>query len=271
MDPSISPGEFRICGVRIHAMQLDNALAIVQHWMESDRVFHSVFSTNVNNVAIALESPEYFEAMEQADISLPDGVPFLWYGRLKGFPLRMPCGIEELMPAVFETSNQGGAYSHFFYGSTPEVLGRLKTRLLKRYPNLNIAGMHAPPFRPLTPQEDDEDIKMINDSGADFLWVSLGCPKQEQWLHDHRERLTVVLAGGAGAVFNSLSGEISQTPQWLRRMGLGWLLRLLMEPKRLFPRYCIRYPMFVLQFIKHEIGIKSAKRAKAAVPPQAPE
>src|SRR5215472_11160119 len=116
--PPLNPGEFRICDVRIHAVQVDNLLAIVQHWMESKRAFHYVSSTNVNNVAIALDSADYFQVMERADLSLPDGVPFLWYGRLKGFPLHRRCGIEEFMEAVFETSNQGVSYSHFFYGNT---------------------------------------------------------------------------------------------------------------------------------------------------------
>ena len=81
----------------------------------------------------------------------------------------------------------------------------MKARLLERFPNLNIAGMYSPPFRALSPKEDEEDVRMINDSKADFLWISLGCPKQEKWLYDHRNRFDVVLGGGAGAVFNFCS------------------------------------------------------------------
>ena len=248
--------EFRICDVKLHAVQVEDLLEFVQQWMEGDRVFHYVSSTNVNNVEIALESPEYYEVMERADLSLPDGVPFLWYGRLKGFPLRRRCGIEEFMEAVFEMSNRGFAYSHFFYGNTPEVLDNLKTRLLERYPNLTIAGMYSPPFRPLSPEEDEEHVRMINDSGADFVWISLGCPKQEKWLYDHRNRLTAVIGGGAGAVFNFFSGETFKAPDWVRYMGLEWILRLLVEPRRLFHRYCIKYPIFVLRFLKHSMGFR---------------
>ena len=251
----VRPGVFRICDVKLHAVQVENLLAIVHQWMGEKRTFHYVSSTNVNNVAIALESEEYFRVMERADLSIPDGVPFLWYGRWKGFPLRKRCGIEEFMEAVFKLSDQGYRYSHFFYGNTPQVLANLKARLLERYPKLKIAGMYSPPFRPLSAEEDEEDVRMINDSGADFVWVSLGCPKQEKWLYDHRHRLTAVVGGGSGAVFNFLSGETLKAPDWVRYMGLEWILRLLMEPRRLFHRYCIKYPLFVFRFVKHSLGI----------------
>lgn len=259
MTASVGPAEFRVCDVRIHAVQVDDALAIVRRWMEGERAFHYVSSTNVNNVAIALESPEYYQVMERADLSLPDGVPFLWYGRFKGFRLYKRCGIEELMEAVFEMSNQGSTYSHFFYGNTPEVLADLKARLLRRYPRLNIAGMFSPPFRPLSAQEDEKHVSMINDSGADFLWVSLGCPKQEKWLYDHRDKLRVVVGGGSGAVFNFFSGQTLKAPGWVRYMGLEWILRLLIEPRRLYRRYLLKYPKFVVQFLLHSLGLKRAR------------
>jgi len=259
MTGTVSPGEFRICDVRIHAVQVDDAVAVVRHWMEGERTFHYVSSTNVNNVAIALESHEYYQVMEGADLSLPDGVPFLWYGRFKGFRLPNRCGIEELMEAVFELSNQGSTYSHFFYGNTPEVLAELKTRLLGRYPKLKIAGMFSPPFRPLSAEEDEAHVRMINESGADFLWVSLGCPKQEKWLYDHRDKLRVVVGGGAGAVFNFFSGQTTKAPDWVRYMGLEWFLRLLIEPRRLYRRYLLKYPKFVVQFLRHSLGFRTAK------------
>jgi N-acetylglucosaminyldiphosphoundecaprenol N-acetyl-beta-D-mannosaminyltransferase len=163
------------------------------------------------------------------------------------------------MEAVFELSNQGFAYSHFFYGNTPEVLATLEARLLERYPNLKIAGMFSPPFRPLTVEEDEDHVRMINNSGADFLWVSLGCPKQEKWLFDHRKRLNVVVGGGAGAVFNFFSGQTFKAPNWVRYMGLEWILRLAIEPKRLFRRYCIKYPVFIFRFIQHSLGIRKRR------------
>ena len=163
------------------------------------------------------------------------------------------------MRAVFETSNEGSTYAHFFYGNTPEVLADMNSRLLYSYPNLKVAGMFSPPFRSLSAQEDEEHVRMINNSGADFLWVSLGCPKQERWLFDHRDKLHVVVGGGAGAVFNFFSGKTMVAPRWIRSMGLEWLLRLLIEPRRLYRRYLLTYPKFLVRFIQHSLGMRISR------------
>lgn len=217
-------------------------------------------------MAIALEDPDYFRLMEEADISLPDGVPFLWYGRSKGYSLPRRCGIDEVMEALFEASNRGAQYRHFFYGNSPEVLEDLRVRLLESYPNLQIAGMHSPPFRALTPEEDRQDVQMINDSKADFLWVSLGCPRQERWVYDHKDQLDVVVAGGAGAVFNFFSGDKMKAPGLIRYLGFEWLFRLVLEPRRLFTRYCVRYPKFAVRFVKEAIDQRRGRAVQLPAP-----
>ncbi len=259
MAESEPPSEFTLCNVTVHAVQVEDAMRVVRHWIEDERCFHLVSSTNLNNLAIAVESREYCEVMKGVDLSLPDGVPLLWYGRFKGFPLYKRCGIEELMRAIFEMSNRGSTYSHFFYGNTTEVLADMRSRLLQLYPKLNIAGMLSPPFRTLSTREDDYHVRIINDSGADFLWVSLGCPKQESWLFEHRDKLHVIVGGGAGAVFNFFSGRTLEAPDWVRSIGLEWLLRLLVEPRRLYRRYLLTYPKFILRFIQHALGIAIAR------------
>lgn len=257
--PISDPPQLRICGVPVHAVQVNDVVEIILTWMNSSRKFHYITSTNINNIAIALEDAKYFQVMEQASISLPDGVPLLWYGRRKGFTLRKRCGIEEVMEALFEASSRGVRGRHFFYGNSPEVIEDLRKRLLERYPNLEIAGMHSPPFRPLTADEENQDIQMINESHADFLWVSLGCPRQEAWLYDHRAELDVVVAGGAGAVFNFISGDKVKAPPWIQYLGFEWLFRLALEPQRLFARYCIRYPKFALRLLKDAISDKKSR------------
>jgi N-acetylglucosaminyldiphosphoundecaprenol N-acetyl-beta-D-mannosaminyltransferase len=241
--------EIRVAGVKVHAVQVEDAVGVIRHWLDHERSFHFISSTNVNNIIMALESRNYFDVMERADISLPDSVPFLWYGRHLGFDLIKRCGIEEVMEALFELSNSGKTYSHFFYGNTSDILDALKKKLLARYPRLSIAGMFSPPFRQLTSDEIDGHVALINDSNADFLWVSLGCPKQELWLYEHRNQLKVVAGGGAGAVFNFLSGQTIKAPKWVRKIGMEWFLRFILEPKRLCKRYMLKYPKFVFYFI----------------------
>jgi N-acetylglucosaminyldiphosphoundecaprenol N-acetyl-beta-D-mannosaminyltransferase len=186
--------------------------------------------------------------MENADMSIPDGVPLLWLGRLKGLNLKKRCGIEEIMLEAFELSHRNNQYTHYFYGNTEEVLNTLRDRLKKEYPNLKIAGMRSPPFRPLTAEEQELELKTINDTNPDFLWVSLGCPKQEIWLYNNKDKLNAVVGGGSGAVFNFLSGHTLRAPNLVRYSGMEWLMRLILEPKRLFKRYVIGYPKLFLYY-----------------------
>ena len=242
---------FRIGGIKIHALTTEDALKIVLFWLNQKRHFHYICSTNFNNLATAFKSKDYFEVMENADLSLPDGMPLIWYARLLGFNIRGRSGIEELMLRVFELSKAGYNFSHFFYGNTNQVLKALKDRLLTRYPQLRIAGMHAPSFKQPPPSELKQDLELINDSQPDFLWVSLGCPKQETWLYQQRHRLKVVVAGGAGAVFNLLAGFLPQPPSFIRQLGLEWCWRLGHEPKRLAKRYLIKYPHFLVKLLRY--------------------
>jgi N-acetylglucosaminyldiphosphoundecaprenol N-acetyl-beta-D-mannosaminyltransferase len=250
--------EFRIHGVKVHALQTDNLVTLVHQWLlrsdKNNRQFHYLVSTNINNVVCALESPKYAQVMERADLSVPDGVPLLWLGRMRGHKLPSRCGIEEVMLAVFELSNQGYDYSHFFYGNSEEVLAELRKNLKKKYPNLNIVGMYSPPFRELTEEEHAEHIDLINNTAPDFLCLSLGCPKQELWLFENKDRLNAGLGGGAGAVFNFLSGHSPRAPEWSRMMGLEWLIRLCSEPTRLWHRYLVRYPKFIYYLIRPPAG-----------------
>ena len=235
---------YDVLGVKVHALQPSTACDVVMSWFEEPLRFHYISSTNINNVINALENREFFYATNEADLSLPDGIPFLWYGRWLGHKLPKRCGIEELMFEIFELSNKGQDFSHYFYGNTEEVLSDLTSALKKRYPNIRIAGVYSPPFKKLSTKETDDIIRQINDSGADFLWVSLGCPKQELWMYRNRYKINVRVAGGAGAVFNFIAGHTKKAPAWIQYSGLEWLFRLVLNPRRLSKRYLVKYPKF---------------------------
>ncbi len=245
--------EFRVHGVKVHALQPNQAVTFMTDRLKpgknGKRRFRYLVSTNINNIVCAIESEVYAKVMECADISVPDGIPLIWIGRALGRYLPSRCGIEEVMLAIFELSSKGHNYSHYFYGNTEEVLDQLRINLTTKYPNINIVGMRSPPFRLLTDEENDHDIDLINRAAPDFLWVSLGCPRQESWLFNNRDRLNAGFGGGAGAVFNFLSGHSPQPPHWLRMAGLEWSFRLVSEPLRLWRRYLVRYPKFFYYFI----------------------
>lgn len=238
------PEEYSILGVKIHAVQPSSARDIVLSWFEEPLCFHYISSTNINNVITALENKEFFQATNEADLSLPDGMPLLWYGRLSGYKLPKRCGIEELMYEIFKLSEQGYDFSHYFYGNEAEVLCDLVSMLRQRYPKLRIAGTYSPPFRQLSAKETDEIIENINRVKPDFLWVSLGCPKQELWMYRNQHKLNVRVAGGAGAVFNFIAGHTPRAPVYIQYAGLEWLFRLMLNPRRLSKRYLVKYPKF---------------------------
>ncbi len=139
------------------------------------------------------------------------------------------------MPAILDLSQETG-YRHYFYGSTDATLTALRAALLRRYPKLQIAGMYSPPFRELTKEEDEEIVRRINDSGADFVWVALGAPKQEWWMYEHRHRVKAVMLG-VGAAFDFTAGTVKRAPMWMQRLCLEWVFRILRDPKRMLPRY----------------------------------
>jgi N-acetylglucosaminyldiphosphoundecaprenol N-acetyl-beta-D-mannosaminyltransferase len=245
--------EFRVLGVKVHAIQTPAAVQLLTRWRaEEPQRYRFVSSTNLHNVARAGESAAYREVMDHCDLSLPDGVPLLWYARRHGFILPERCGIEEVMVALFDLSEQGQDFRHYFYGNTPEVLATLQVELAKRWPKLSVVGLHSPPFRRLTPEEDRADVEAINQARPDFLWVSLGCPRQETWLYEHRQVLGGMIGGGAGAVFDFLAGQKPKAPRIVQKAGLEWLLRLASEPKRLWRRYLVLYPRYLLRIIRED-------------------
>jgi len=244
---------FKVLDVKIDAVQTKRAVDLLGKWIKSKETFKYIVSTNANNIIDAVESEKYKRVMKNSALSLPDSVPFLWIGQKNGFDTTERCGIQEVMEALFEQSKTGINYRHYFYGNTPKVLDKMQRNLFSKYPNLKIVGMYSPPFRPLTQEENREIVNRINSTNPDYLWVSLGCPKQEQWLYDNRNNLCPMVAGGAGAVFNFIAGETKRAPRWVQMSGLEWLYRLFLSPKKLSNRYLVKYPKFIYLFSKNEL------------------
>jgi N-acetylglucosaminyldiphosphoundecaprenol N-acetyl-beta-D-mannosaminyltransferase len=147
-------------------------------------------------------------------------------------------------------------YRHFFYGGENGVPELLATLLKKRFPGLQVVGTFSPPFRPLTLEEDERIVQIINEAEPDIVWVGLGTPKQELWMAEHRERLKAPVLIGVGAAFDFLSGRKPQAPKWMQRSGLEWLFRLVNEPKRLWKRNLVNNPTFLILVILQILGIK---------------
>ena len=191
--------------------------------------------SNVHTTVMSYENEEYRKIQNGAAMALPDGAPLSSYSRRKGYKQAQRVTGPDLMLELFAISKEKG-YRHYFYGATEETLQSMKEVLERDYPGIQIAGMYAPPFRALTPQEDAQIVAKINEARPDFIWIGLGAPKQEEWLYQHMGQLQGVLIG-VGAGFDYLAGYIKRAPRWMQRMSLEWLYRLLQDPKRLWRRY----------------------------------
>jgi N-acetylglucosaminyldiphosphoundecaprenol N-acetyl-beta-D-mannosaminyltransferase len=232
-----------VLGVRLNAGTMNAALDAVSQWVNDEAPGYAIFR-DVHGVMVAQRQPEVLEAHARAALVACDGMPLVWASRWAGAQNAERVYGPEFMLALCARAETEG-WKSFFYGGNPGVGELLSTRLRERFPRLQCVGEYSPPFRPLTADEDAAAVKMINDSGADLVWVGLSTPKQELWMADHLGRLDAPALLGVGAAFDFLTGEVRQAPRWIRRTGFEWLFRLAMEPRRLARRYLRNNPAFV--------------------------
>lgn len=244
---SVKPAErrvtSRVLSVNIDVLQWDGALNRILNWSR-DHESHYVCLCNAHSVVTAGQDPAFARALEQADMTAPDGAPVAWMLRKVGHPGQSRISGPDLMWTYCGQAAQHGE-SIYLYGSAPETLVLLQTKLAQAFPTLKVAGAYSPPFRELTAAEDAEVVENINASGAGTVWVSLGCPKQELWMAAHKDRINAVILG-VGAAFDFHAGTIQRAPQWMRNSGLEWLHRLASEPRRLWKRYFVTNTLFIL-------------------------
>jgi N-acetylglucosaminyldiphosphoundecaprenol N-acetyl-beta-D-mannosaminyltransferase len=211
----------------------------------------------VSTIMECKKSGKVLMSVNSADLITPDGMAVVWLGRILGYKnIRRVYG-PELMQNICDISVKKG-YRHYFYGSSPNVVNKLKERLKEKYVGLIISGSFSPPFRQLTEEEDNRIVEEINHSNPDILWVGLGSPKQDLWMYEHRGRINAPVLIGVGAAFDFLAGTKPQAPRWIRNNGFEWLFRLVTEPKRLWHRYLINYPLFVY-YVLVELASKPIK------------
>lgn len=234
-----------IVGTRVDATSYANACDRIQTWVESN-TFSYIVAANVHVVMTGYWHKPYQHIINNAILVTPDGMPLVWGLRLLGVKYQTRVYGPDLMLAWCERSAQVGI-PIFLYGGTQNTLILLQENLKKWFPNLIIAGSYSPPFRPLTPEEEAKDRELIQASGAKVVFIGLGCPKQEQWMARQQGKLQAIMIG-VGAAFLFHSGQISQAPRWIMKLGLEWLYRLATEPRRLWRRYLINNPTFLILF-----------------------
>lgn len=250
-----------VVGVAVDAVAPDACLERIARWAAAGES-RLVCLCNVHSAVTAHRDPSFARVLDGADLVLPDGAPIAWTMRRRGCAGQARISGPDLMAALCERAETTGL-PVFLYGATSETLARLVARLRRERPGLRIAGALAPPFRPLSAQEEADIAARINASGACVVFVALGCPKQERWIASQRGRISAVMLG-VGAAFDFLAGTLPRAPAWMRRAGLEWLHRLATEPQRLWRRYFVTNSLFIAYCLSEAWGFTLRPRRRTS-------
>ena len=212
---------------------------------------------NVHVVMEAYHNPAFKQLINSADIATPDGMPLVWGLKMLGIKNAERVYGTKLTFHICEEAQKRDLPIGFF-GGAKDVLELMIGNLKAKLPTLNVAYRFSPPFRNITKEEDEETIRKINNSGVKILFVGLGCPKQEIWMSEHKDKFAAVMIG-VGAAFDFIAGTKPRAPTWMQNIGLEWFFRMMHEPQRLWKRYLLFNPQFIYLFgkqvLKEKCGI----------------
>jgi N-acetylglucosaminyldiphosphoundecaprenol N-acetyl-beta-D-mannosaminyltransferase len=250
---SIMPARVELFGVEIDRLRMDQAVAQLQAWVaDSADCCRFVVTPNVDHVVMLQHHAGLQAAYRDAGMVLVDGAPVLWASRLLrphggGFPERVAGS--DLVPALFQATTTDSPLTTYLLGAAPGVAERAAANIRQRWPAVQVVGTYSPPIGFDRDEAENESIfGRLAAARPDVLIVGLGAPKQELWVHKHRERLNAKVALCVGATIDFLAGERSRAPVWMRDAGLEWLYRVATEPRRLASRYAkdaIAFPRIV--------------------------
>ncbi|MBL8087053.1 MAG: WecB/TagA/CpsF family glycosyltransferase [Chthonomonas sp.] len=243
-----------VLGVQVAATTLADATRIICDAAARKQSGY-VCAAPVHSIMEAYDAPEFRMVLNEAFMVVPDGAPVAKTLRRRGFPNQSRVPGPDLTLTVCEEAARRGM-TVGFYGSSDECLKLLAEKLTARFSGLKISYSYSPPFRQLLPAEDAELVETIRSSQTDLLFIGLGCPKQENFMHSHAERIGTMMLG-VGAAFDFHAGLLERAPRWMQDHGLEWLYRLLAEPKRLFARYAKHNPRFVWNAMLQTWGLKN--------------
>ena len=244
---SLSP----VIGAPIDSISWPAALSRVSGWAAA-RQSRYVCICNVHSVVTARRDKSFANVIREADMATPDGAPVAWLMRRLGVASQQRINGPDLMWRYCAEAAKRDE-SIYLYGGQQQTLDILQRKLLAQFPGLKIAGAYSPPYRQLTSEEDAAVVEAINASGAGTVWVSLGCPKQEHWMAEHRGRINAAMVG-VGAAFDYHAGTIQRAPLWMQRNGLEWFHRVCSEPRRLWKRYLVTNSLFIFYAGRQLLG-----------------
>lgn len=253
-DPQLesAPKRVNILGVGIHATNPSNTISLLESFIDSG-ITGYVCVTGVHGIIESQHDPVLKKIHNSSLLTVPDGMPAVWMGWLKGHESMRRTYGPDLMFEICKTTCESG-HSHFLYGGKEGVAEELRQALQRRFPALRILGTLSPPFRALTEAEENALARTIDRLRPDYLWVGLSTPKQERFMASHLHLKCKIMLG-VGAAFDLHTGRMVDAPMWMKNSGLQWLHRLFQEPRRLGPRYLMNNPLFLWKITLQILGI----------------
>jgi N-acetylglucosaminyldiphosphoundecaprenol N-acetyl-beta-D-mannosaminyltransferase len=248
-------------GVRIDPVSPDGFLERIGSFLECGRS-HVAHFCSAHPTTEARNDPAYRELLNRGDLNVPDGAAVAWASRLAGTPAKRLSGTEGFRMAIGWGAPRG--LRHYLFGGSPRTLELLQKHLREEEPAIEIAGAESPPYRPLSDEEVAESVGRMRASGAQAVWIGLGAPKQDLMAARLRDLDAAPAIFCIGAAFDFVAGTVPRAPLWMQHNGLEWLYRVLTEPRRLWRRYLIGNPRFVVGVVSDRLRGKTHTRANDA-------
>lgn len=247
----------KVIGLPVAATDYAGAIAWILEKAASADQAYAVEAANTHVAALFRTDPDFHESLGKFDLITPDGMPLVW-----SVNARLPAsekltdrvyGPTLMLETIAATDTPDSPFRHFLLGGKQSTLDKLGARFAADFPNATIAGSHSPPFGDWPEAETENIIRKIRESGANLVWVGLGCPKQEHWIARNKHRLPPAVYFGIGAAFAFHAGEVKQAPAIFQKSGLEWAYRLAMEPRRLFKRYFTYNSLFLYHTLRERM------------------
>ena len=248
--------KINICGILFDNVTMDQAISAMEEKIKNHKNNESsgfLFVANQDIINRMQKIKELtLDGLNEAFLTIPDGYSIVYAAKFLKTPLKERVTGPDLMEKFMELSNSK-SYKHFFLGAKEGVGQKLKDNFLAKYPQIKIVGVYSPPFcDEFSIEENQKIIDMINNSYADVLWVSFGCPKQEKWILQNKDKIKTPISVGIGAAFDFHSGNLKRAPKWVQNLRMEWFYRFLQEPKRLWKRYFVGGFNFLTLLLKEK-------------------
>jgi len=245
----------KILGIKLFSDNFNSAVSLITTKIKEKEHNFCTSATGAHGLVNAQKDIRFRKILSSFYVNLPDGLPGVWIGRLKGAKNMERCyGPDFFREVIIKTARL--SINHFFCGGKDGVAEELKKVCLEKFNNSNVVGTYSPPFREMTDNEMKVLAEKINSLNANIVWIGLSTPKQEIFAYRLSKFTNVNFICTVGAAFDFHTGKVKEAPHWIQKIGMEWFFRLIMEPKRLWKRYFEIVPLFIwynlLELIKGE-------------------